>query len=162
MRDGKAWAVWARPPWRRRTPGLPRRTGFGAEFRLACRTVAVLLLGAVLAVAAGCKRPGPPPAPPVVVGILRDVGPGDDLALFRARIGLGERWARERRGLPPGRRSYVYFLPEGNLHVDARQADDGRWVLNATPFFVPGDRSPEERLREWDARQPVEDGGGRR
>lgn len=101
-----------------------------------------------------CGRAEPPGKVAVkqggAVGLVEGFGPGDSFDTFRARIGLGDRWMRERSGLAQGRRSLVYFLPEGNLHVDLKRNAAGSWELTATPLFLPADDSPDARIERWD------------
>jgi hypothetical protein len=110
---------------------------------------------AALALASGCGRQPAPREVPLPkggpVGVVEEFGPGDPYETFRSRVGLGGDNVRERSGLEEGRRSLVYFLPEGNLHVDLRESGTGEWVLSATPFFVPSDASSDQRLDRWDS-----------
>jgi len=43
----------------------------------------------------------------------------------------------------------IYFLEDGNLHVDARKIGD-TWVILSVPILEPSTLSATERLAEWD------------
>jgi hypothetical protein len=57
--------------------------------------------------------------------------------------------ARYRGGLPADLMGIVYFLDDGNLHIDARKVGE-TWVLVATPLLDPSDVPAADRVAEWD------------
>jgi hypothetical protein len=113
---------------------------------------AVPLVLAALFVLAACNPPTPPeppaPSPPVVLAYTQ-FSPGDPVDLVRVRLGLDKYEARYRSGLPQGLTGIVYFLDDGNLHIDARKVGD-TWVLVATPLLEPSDVPAADRVAEWD------------
>jgi hypothetical protein len=111
-----------------------------------------LLLAALVLIAA-C-RPGPPPtvepgATPPVVRAYTQFSPGDTLDLVRIQLGLDKYEVRYRSSMPPDLLGAVYFLDDGNLHIDAKKIGD-TWVLISTPLLEPSDVPASERVAEWD------------
>jgi len=74
---------------------------------------------------------------------------GERLAEVQVQLGLDSYEVRYRSGLPDGLMSMVYFLPAGNLHIDARKAGDD-WVILNVPLLEPSTVPPADRVAEWD------------
>jgi len=68
----------------------------------------------------------------------------DDFKLDHAEV-------RYRAGLPDSRKSALYFMEEGNLHVEAMLNENGEWVLISTPYLEPSSIPAPDRLSKWDA-----------
>ena len=110
----------------------------------------------MMSAAAGC-RPGlqpkaarqlPVATPPVAIAFAQ-YSAGDTLDLLRAQLGLDYFPVRYRTGMPAGEMGMIYFLNEGNLHIDARQLGD-TWVILSVPLLEPSKRSADDRVAEWD------------
>jgi hypothetical protein len=43
----------------------------------------------------------------------------------------------------------VYFLDDGNLHIDAKKIDDV-WVLTSVPILDPSGLPASDRVAAWD------------
>jgi hypothetical protein len=117
------------------------------------RTAVPLSLAALFALAA-ChplpppEAPAPAPSPPVVRAYTQ-FSPGDPVDLVRLQLGLDKYEVRYRSGLPADLMGAVYFLDDGNLHIDARKVGD-TWVLVTTPLLDPSGVSAADRVAEWD------------
>jgi hypothetical protein len=111
---------------------------------------ALIVLGAVATLTA-C-RPSPPQAPeatPPVVRAYTQFAPGDTLELVRIRLGLDNYEVRYRSSMPEGLMGMVYFLDDGNLHIDAKKVGE-TWVLVSVPLLDPSSVPAAERVAEWD------------
>jgi hypothetical protein len=107
---------------------------------------------AALFALAACNPPPPPEAPapsPPVVRAYTQFSPGDPIDLVRVQLGLDKYEARYRSGLPQDLMGIVYFLDDGNLHIDAKKVGE-TWVLVATPLLDPSDVPAADRVAEWD------------
>lgn len=92
--------------------------------------------------------PAPTPAPPVVRA-YNQFSPGDPLELVQTQLGLNAYEVRYRSGMPDGQMGMVYFLDEGNLHIDAKKSG-GTWVILSVPLLDPSSVPAAERVAEWD------------
>jgi hypothetical protein len=115
------------------------------------RATTLLVVAAVCALTA-CSPPPPPesavPSPPVVRAYTQ-FSPGDPVDLVRVQLGLDKYEARYRSGLPADLMGIVYFMDDGNLHIDAKKIGE-TWVLVATPLLDPSDVPAADRVAEWD------------
>ncbi len=110
----------------------------------------IMVLIAALAAAAGCRQEAaPPPVPVPVVRAYTQFSPGDTLELVQIQLGLNQVPVRYRTGMPDGVMGMVYFMEDGNLHVDAKKLGD-TWVLTSTPLLQPSTLTATERLAAWD------------
>jgi hypothetical protein len=113
----------------------------------------ILLAMVCLAGATGCKRAvpyrGPKPEKPVAFSYA-DHPAGSDLQALIDDFKLDRADVRYRQGMPDHRKSAVYFMIEGNLHVESQRVENGDWVLLSTPYLEPSDKPVEERLAKWD------------
>jgi hypothetical protein len=113
---------------------------------------ATLFAVAALCALAACSPPPPPeavvPSPPVVRAYTQ-FSPGDPVDLVRVQLGLDKYEARYRSGLPADLMGIVYFMDDGNLHIDAKKIGE-TWVLVATPLLDPSDAPAADRVAEWD------------
>jgi len=120
-----------------------------------------LLLAALLTMAA-CTPPPPDavaaPNPPVVRAYTQ-FSPGDPIDNVRTQLGLDKYEVRYRSALPPDLMGIVYFLDDGNLHVDARKVGD-TWVLISVPLLDPSPLSAADRVAEWDRGADQQDAKG--
>jgi hypothetical protein len=115
------------------------------------RPAVPLLLAGVCALGA-CSPPPEAEAPapsPSVVRAYTQFAPGDPVDLVRIQLGLDKYEARYRSGLPPDLMGIVYFLDDGNLHIDAKKIGD-TWVLVSTPLLDPSDVAAADRVAAWD------------
>jgi hypothetical protein len=107
-----------------------------------------------LLVVAGCKPPasyrGPEIKKPVVQTFAGHPA-GSGLQALIEDFNLVGLEVRERRGLPGTRKSEIYFLDEGNLHVEAAQNESGDWLLLSVPYLEPSDTPVADRVSKWDA-----------
>jgi hypothetical protein len=105
----------------------------------------------------GCKEHVPAAATPQPVRLLSKYSPGDDLQILIDDLGLSYDQARY-RSRSGGVTSMVYFLDEGNLHIEASRNEQSRYILLATPFIEPLRQPASERMKQWDAavEHPVE------
>ena len=104
-------------------------------------------------VSTGCRRHVPYSGPEIekpAVQVLSNYPAGSDLQGLIEAYNLNAAGVRYRGHLPAGRISALYFVENGNLHVEAQQSDDGRSLLLAVPYFEPADGSAEERISKWD------------
>lgn len=92
------------------------------------------------------QAPSPTPAP---VRAYNQFSPGDTLDLVRTELGLDNFEVRYRRSLPEDQMGAVYFLDDGNLHIDAKKVGD-TWVLISTPLLDPSTVPAPDRVAEWD------------
>jgi hypothetical protein len=115
---------------------------------------AIPLLLAALASLAAC-HPAPPPEPqappatPPVVRAYTQFSPGDPLELVQIQLGLNNYEVRYRSSMPPGLMGVVYFLDDGNLHIDAKKVGD-TWVILSVPLLEPSSIPAADRVAEWD------------
>jgi hypothetical protein len=105
-------------------------------------------------VALAACRPAPPasggPADtPPVVRAYTQFSPGDTVDLVRVQLGLDKYEVRYRSSLAPDLLGAVYFLDDGNLHIDAKKVGD-TWVLISTPLLDPSTTSAPDRVADWD------------
>jgi hypothetical protein len=111
------------------------------------------LLLAVLIVSAGCRKPVPYRGPEIqkpTVEVLSKYPAGSEVQPLIDDFNLSGPEVRYRSGLPAGRTSAVYFMDNGNLHVEAQVTGDGRNLLLAVPYFEPAEGTTEERMAKWD------------
>jgi hypothetical protein len=109
----------------------------------------IALCIAALAVT-GCRpAASPPPVPVPLVHAYTQFSPGDTLELVQIQLGLNQVPVRYRTGMPDGVMGMVYFMDDGNLHIDAKKLGD-TWVLASTPLLQPSTLSATERLTQWD------------
>jgi len=94
------------------------------------------------------EAPAPVPSPPAVRAYTQ-FSPGDPVDLVRVQLGLDKYEVRYRSSLPADLMGMVYFLDDGNLHVDAKKVGD-TWVLVSTPLLDPSDQPAALRVAEWD------------
>ena len=108
-------------------------------------------LAFLLLLLAAC-RPAPPlqfPAPSPVVRAFAQFSPGDTLELVQIQLGLSGYEVRYRSSMPPDQMGMVYFLDEGNLHIDVKKIGD-TWVLITVPFLEPSTIPAADRVADWD------------
>jgi hypothetical protein len=103
---------------------------------------------------AGCGRtpsPGPqaPAASPPVVRAYSQFSRGVALEVVQTELHLSEYEVRYRSPMPAGRMGMVYFLNDGNLHIDAEKIDD-TWVILDVPLLEPSNISAADRVALWD------------
>ena len=113
---------------------------------------AIALLVAGVTALAGCRPTPPPQAPaatPPLVHAYSQFSPGDTLELVQIELGLNSCEVRYRSSMPEGQMGMVYFLDEGNLHVDARKIGD-TWVILSVPLLEPSSVPAADRVAEWD------------
>jgi len=114
------------------------------------RPAIALLLA--LAILPAC-RPTPPSASatptPRKVLVFTQYSPGDTLKLVQIQLNLDYYQVRYRTSMPAGQMGMVYFLDDGNLHIDAKKIGD-TWVLLSTPLLDPSDTSAADRVAQWD------------
>jgi hypothetical protein len=115
--------------------------------------LAALVALATLAAQTAC-RPAPPeaaapPATPPIVRAYTQFSPGDTLDLVRVQLGLDNYAVRYRSSMPEGLMGAVYFLDDGNLHIDAKKVGD-TWVIISVPLLDPSTVAAAERVAEWD------------
>jgi hypothetical protein len=103
---------------------------------------------------AGC-RPAPTPerqapaASPPVVRAYSQFTRGVALELVQTELDLYQYEVRYRSPMPEGQMGMVYFLNDGNLHIDAEKID-GTWVILNVPILEPSNLSATDRLALWD------------
>ena len=112
------------------------------------------LLLAVLLAACRPASPGHPQTPtpadtPPVIRLFSQFSPGDTLDLVQTQFGLNNYEVRYRSSMPPGQMGMVYFLDEGNLHVDAKKVGS-TWVILTVPFLEPSTIPSTDRVAAWD------------
>lgn len=110
----------------------------------------ILLAAAALA---SC-RPAPTPqapaqATPPAVRVYNQYSQGDTLELLRIQLGLDNYPVRYRTSMPPDQMGMVYFLEDGNLHIDVKRIGS-TWVLISSPLLDPSAAPAEDRVAEWD------------
>ncbi len=115
---------------------------------------AILFLLAALPFLPACRRlslSAPPAAAgtPPVVRAYTQFSAGDTLDLVQSQLGLDQYEVRYRTSMPPDEMGMVYFLDNGNLHIDARKIGS-TWVILSVPLLDPSDVSAAERVAEWD------------
>ena len=113
-------------------------------------------MAALLAlIALGACRPGSPgssqapAASPPIVRAFTQFSPGDTLELVQLQLGLNACEVRYRSAMPADQMGMVYFLPEGNLHVDAKKIGD-TWVIVSVPLLESSTVPAADRVAEWD------------
>ncbi len=101
----------------------------------------------------GCHFSPPQPAAPAetppAVRAYTQFSPGDPLELVQVQLGLNHYEVRYRSSMPEGLMGMVYFLDDGNLHIDAKKAGN-TWVIVSVPLLDPSSLSAADRLAEWD------------
>jgi hypothetical protein len=101
----------------------------------------------------GCRPSAPAPqgpqATPAVARAYTQFAPGDTLDLVRIQLGLDNYEVRYRSSMPEGLMGMVYFLDDGNLHIDAKKVGE-TWVLVSVPLLDPSSVPASERVAEWD------------
>ena len=118
------------------------------------RVVKILLMIALSVPQHGCRRPVPYRGPQIEKPSVQAYATHpawsslqaliDDFKLDRAEV-------RYRQGLPETRKSAVYFMEEGNLHVEAVQVENGDWLLMSAPYLEPLELPVTDRISKWDA-----------
>ncbi|MGA3171466.1 MAG: hypothetical protein ABSE62_10675 [Chthoniobacteraceae bacterium] len=106
----------------------------------------------LLALALAACRPAPsaaPSAPAPVVRAYTQFSPGDTLDLVQTQLGLDGYEVRYRSSMPVGQMGMVYFLDDGNLHIDAKKIGD-TWVILNVPLLDPSNVPAADRVAEWD------------
>ena len=100
---------------------------------------------------AGCHRSpsAPAAATPAPVQAYTQFSPGDTLHLVQVQLELDDKEVRFRSGMPPDKMSMIYFLENGNLHIDVTKVGD-TWVLMTVPILEPAADSVEARVAAWD------------
>ena len=102
----------------------------------------------------GCGRRVPYRGPEIekpAVQVFSKYPSGTDLRAVLEDFNLGDVEVRYRGHQPAGRISALYFLRNGNLHVETVEAEDGRNLLLAAPYFEPAEGTPGERVVKWDS-----------
>ncbi len=112
---------------------------------------AISVLFVVLPLAACRPAPQAPVlyATPPVVQAYTQFAPGDPVELVRIQLGLDNYAVRYRTSMPEGLIGMVYFLDNGNLHIDAKRVGD-TWVLISVPLLDPSTTPAADRVAEWD------------
>lgn len=90
----------------------------------------------------------PAPTPPVVRAYTQ-FSPGDTLELVQVQLGLNDHEVRYRNSMPGGQMGMVYFLDDGNLHIDAKKIGE-TWVILSVPFLEPSTIPTADRVADWD------------
>ena len=125
----------------------------------------ILLCAAFFILPAGCRRHVPYRGPAIekpAVQVLSKYPAGSDLRGLLDAYNLDGAEVRYRDHQAAGRISALYFLENGNLHVEAQEAGDGRNLLLSTPYFEPAEGTITERVFKWDnALEPSAYPGGR-
>jgi hypothetical protein len=97
-------------------------------------------------------RPAPTsplsPTPPPIQAFTQ-FSPGDTVDLLRIKLNLDYYEVRYRASMPPDEMGAVYFLEDGNLHVDAKKIGD-TWVLISIPVLEPSTLTAAARVAAWD------------
>ncbi len=131
-------------------PGVSPRPLESREMRV--RPAIPLMLAGLALTACHPAPPAPPQVPattPPVVRAYTQFAPGDTLELVQIQLGLNNYELRYRTSMPKGVMGMVYFLEDGNLHIDARKMGD-TWVLISVPLLEPSSLSAADRAAEWD------------
>ena len=119
------------------------------------RILKLLLFSALIVfLSAGCRKPVPYRGPEIkkpLVELLSKYPAGSEVQPLIDDFNLSGPEVRYRGGLPKGRTSSVYFMDNGNLHVETMESGDGRNLLMAVPYFEPAPGTVEERMAKWDA-----------
>ena len=113
---------------------------------------AIPLVLAIFLAACRPSPPAPPQAPaatPPVIRAFTQFSPGDTLELVQIQLGLSGYEVRYRSSMPPDQMGMVYFLDEGNLHIDVKKIGD-TWVLITVPFLEPSTIPAADRVADWD------------
>jgi len=100
----------------------------------------------------GACRPAATAAPPVPTPVVRaytQFSPGDTLDLVQTQLGLDNYEVRYRSSMPAGQMGMVYFLDDGNLHIDAKKVGN-TWVILNVPLLDPSNVPAADRVAEWD------------
>ncbi len=92
--------------------------------------------------------PTPVPTPPVVRAFTQ-FSAGDTLDLVRIQLGLDNYEVRYRTTMPEGEMGMIYFLDDGNLHIDAKKVGN-TWVILSVPLLDPSPIPAADRAAEWD------------
>lgn len=125
----------------------------------------LLLCAVAICLSTGCRRHVPYRGPAVekpAVQVLSKYPAGSDLRVLMDDLELENAGVRFRAGLPSGRISALYFLENGNLHVEAQEGGDGRKLLLSAPYFEPAEGTITERVSKWDnALEPPTYPGGK-
>jgi hypothetical protein len=116
-------------------------------------TISPLPAVAVLLAALTACHPAPPPAVVAetapIVRAYTQFSPGDTLELVRIQLGLDNYEVRYRSSMSDGLMGIVYFLDEGNLHIDAKKVGN-TWVIVSVPLLDPSTVPAAVRAAEWD------------
>jgi hypothetical protein len=105
--------------------------------------------------------PAAPAETPPVVEAYTQFNPGDPLDQVQAQLGLSQFEVRYRTSMPEGEMGMVYFLDQGNLHIDARKVGD-TWVILSIPLLDPSTLPAADRVAEWDRAADAQDAKGER
>ena len=114
---------------------------------------AALLIALATIPFTACKRTPPYRGPEVnkpLAMAYADHPAGSSLQTLIEDFQLNRADVRYRTDVPDNRRSAVYFMIEGNLHVDSQLAENGEWVLLSMPYLEPSDKPVDARLAKWD------------
>jgi hypothetical protein len=112
----------------------------------------LLLIPVAATLLAGCHSAPPPAAAadtPAKIRIYSQYSQGDTLDLVQTQLGLDTYEVRYRTGMPDGQMSMVYFLPDGNLHIDAGKIGS-TWTILSSPLLEPSSEPAQDRVAEWD------------
>ena len=86
---------------------------------------------------------------PPVVRAYTQFQAGDTLELVQIQLDLNNYEVRYRSSMPEGEMGMVYFMDDGNLHIDAKKVGE-TWVILNTPLLDPSDIPAADRVAEWD------------
>ena len=119
-------------------------------FRVAAALAVAAVLPACRPVSISFKLYTPTPSPtPPIIRVYSQYSEGDTLELVQIQLGLDNYEVRYRSTMPEGQMGIVYFLEDGNLHIDAKKIGD-TWVILAAPFLEPSTVPAADRVAEWD------------
>ena len=127
------------------------------------RNFSSIWLLATLPTLVACHAPPPtqnPPSPQPIVRAYTQFAPGDTVDLVRIQLGLDKYEVRYRSGLPADLMGMVYFMDDGNLHVDARKEGE-TWVLVSVPLLDPSPLPAADRGADWDRGADAQDRPGK-
>jgi hypothetical protein len=130
------------PGHRGKPPSISRLPALAAAPLIA----AILSLSACHPLAqSGAQAAGTPP----IARVYTQFSAGDPLDAVQTQLGLNNYEVRYRSGMAGDEMGMVYFLDDGNLHIDARKVG-GAWIILSPPLLDPSDVSAADRVAEWD------------